>query len=372
MYSSWCSCTTRVPKPAATRWRGSRLSSCTQLSSGSSGSPSRSVSSRCVSACQRPYSGAVISGSGSSSTSGRGRSRVGVVGRVRRVVVGEVDEGGQRALERVRVRLVPVLVALDLGELLGVEVRRAARAARRRACSTPPRSGSVMPGRLEPGRRHVDVAACRRACRPAAASAAARGTRSRPRRRCGSTSGGSTGMLARPPAAYAAPRPRTSRAARPPGPRPSPASRPVSNAGHDERVVGRVRREAPRADDARVARGRGSRRARPAAAAAPRAMSVGHELGVRAGERAVDVHVRPRPQLVGRRERREVARPSMNGSGRSGDVRRRPRTRPRPARPARSTAAAAGRPRPAPPACSATGSPRRRTRCAAGSWARSS
>ena len=66
MYASWPSCTTWVPNPADTRWRGSRLSWWTQLRSGSAGVPSRAVSRRSVSACQRAYSGGTMSGSGSS------------------------------------------------------------------------------------------------------------------------------------------------------------------------------------------------------------------------------------------------------------------------------------------------------------------
>ncbi|TMM27985.1 MAG: hypothetical protein E6F99_30635 [Actinobacteria bacterium] len=65
MNSSSCSRTTRPPVPAGTRNRGSRFSSCTQLSFGVTGVPSRLVSSRDASACHRPYRGGVTSGSGS-------------------------------------------------------------------------------------------------------------------------------------------------------------------------------------------------------------------------------------------------------------------------------------------------------------------
>ena len=93
--------------------------------------PSRLNSSRWVSACQRPYSGEVISGSGSSAISGtmgcrdaRGArrdpaGRIGVGRCLGRIVVGQIDELGQRCLKRVGVRLVPVLVSVARG-LVGV------------------------------------------------------------------------------------------------------------------------------------------------------------------------------------------------------------------------------------------------------------
>ena len=54
MYSSWFFWTTAVPKPAGTRKRGSRLSSCTQFWFCGTSLPSGANRSRSVSACQRP------------------------------------------------------------------------------------------------------------------------------------------------------------------------------------------------------------------------------------------------------------------------------------------------------------------------------
>jgi hypothetical protein len=68
-----------VPRFAATRNRGSRLSRWTQLwfAGAGIGVPSRSVSSREVSACQRPYSGGVMIGSAPQSAAGVSRSAPG-------------------------------------------------------------------------------------------------------------------------------------------------------------------------------------------------------------------------------------------------------------------------------------------------------
>ena len=153
MSSSWESCTTRVPKPAATRWRGSRFRWCTQLSSGETGSPSRSTSSRCVSACQRPYSGAVTSGSGSSSTPRP------------RPVAALASSAGCAAYSSARFTKLasPRWKGSGYGSSQcssrsisasssGVRFARGTRSAPP-SFSTPPRSGSVMPGTSEPGRR---------------------------------------------------------------------------------------------------------------------------------------------------------------------------------------------------------------------------
>ena len=209
-----------------------------------------------------------------------------------------------------------------------------------------------------------------------AASAAAPATRSRRRRRCGSTSGGSTGCSRR-----LGPRRRTSPSAEnvangaPAGSCPSPASRPRLEGRDEEGVVAVSAARAAAGRRGASRRGRGSRRAPPASRGSTAAMSVGDELDVaRRPRRAVDVDVRPGPELVGGREGGEVGdrRRTAAALGRertwrdSGRTRPRlehherdPRPQPQPAR------------RPAPPACSARGSPRRRTRSRRGSWARS-
>ena len=87
----------------------------------------------------------------------RDDERVGVVGRGRLVVVGQVDQAGQRALERVRVGLVPVVAALALGLRLRGQrlVGHPQRAAQRQ------HAGRVVVGdrrQVRAGLEHVDVA----------------------------------------------------------------------------------------------------------------------------------------------------------------------------------------------------------------------
>ena len=101
----------------------------------------------------------MISGIGSRSVDARtdAAGRVGVGRRLRGVVVGQVDELGQRHLERVGIRLVPVLVLVALG-LVGVAEIGVGNFERAAEPQDAAQAGSTMPGRLEPGSCDIQVA----------------------------------------------------------------------------------------------------------------------------------------------------------------------------------------------------------------------
>ena len=218
------------------------------------------------------------------------------------------------ALERAGKRLVPVLVVVRAARCGTVDGRRSAPPSLR----MPPSSGLSMPGTFEPG---SCTSMSRVPTRGSTGFGSSSRTRSRSRRwcRCGSTSGSSTGKLAlraarRIPRRHASPGRRAERRGR------------ARRAGRS-RTSARGRRGRPcsrRAGAGRAAasrRGRGSRSARPASFGSTAAMSVETNSSSSGGEAAVDVHVRPGPQLVGRREALPRSVTSMNGSGRSCDVR---------------------------------------------------
>ena len=149
-------CTTRVPNPAARRWRGSRLSSCTQLSSGSSGLPSRSseqpLGQRVPAAVERRGDQRVRVALDVDAEARRG---VGVLGRVHGVVVGQVDECRQRRAGTAAGRGRPQVAAGPSS--------RSARDRRARPRSAPrrdaQRAAELEDAAEQPGRRCRDVAA---------------------------------------------------------------------------------------------------------------------------------------------------------------------------------------------------------------------